>query len=60
MATLDSDIVALLSRRAYDIAGTTPGLSVFLNGKKITIKTFKVSKDRAIAIAIKTFELSAD
>ena len=46
MDTLDKYAVGLLSRRAYDIAGTMSGkggkkLSVFLNGKKLPVKDFK-------------------
>ncbi|KAL9654530.1 hypothetical protein ABK040_006595 [Willaertia magna] len=43
MKELDKDIVALMSKRVYDIAGTVrKGVGVWLNGKKITgIKTFK-------------------
>lgn len=41
MESLDSDIVALMSRRAYDIAASTRGVSVFLNGQKLSIKNFK-------------------
>lgn len=41
METLDDDIVALMSRRAFDIAASTRGISVFLNGEKIPVKSFK-------------------
>ncbi|XP_045117952.1 DNA topoisomerase 2-alpha-like isoform X2 [Portunus trituberculatus] len=41
MESLDEDIVALLSRRAYDIAASTRGVKVYLNGKRIPIKNFK-------------------
>ena len=41
METLDDDTVALLSRRAYDIAASTRGVKVFLNGKKLALKGFK-------------------
>lgn len=47
MTHLDSDTVALLSKRAYDIAGSMGNsrggkkLSVCLNSKKIPIKDFK-------------------
>ena len=58
MASLDADTVALLSRRAYDIAGTTPGLTVFLNGKRIPLKTFKVRKERERTILF--FDLYLD
>jgi len=41
MKELDDDIVALMSRRAFDVAGSTKGVSVFLNGKKIPVHGFK-------------------
>ena len=41
METLDRDTVALLSRRAYDVAATTRGVKVFLNGKRLPISSFK-------------------
>ena len=42
MNNLDDDIVDLLSKRVYDLSGTTPDdVKVFLNGKKIPVKTFK-------------------
>ena len=41
MEKLDQDIVALMSRRAYDIAGTAKGVRVYLNGQRLPIKGFK-------------------
>jgi len=46
MDHLDDDTVSLLSKRAYDIAGTMGNnkgkrLQVFLNGEKLPIKSFK-------------------
>ncbi|KRZ11148.1 DNA topoisomerase 2-beta [Trichinella zimbabwensis] len=41
MEKLDDDIVALMCRRAYDIAGSTKGVKVFLNGKRIPVFGFK-------------------
>lgn len=41
MEKLDKDIVDLFVRRAYDIAASTKGIKVFLNGKKLPIKNFK-------------------
>lgn len=46
MERLDNDIVALLSKRAYDIAGSManrdgPRLVVTLNGKKLPVKSFE-------------------
>lgn len=41
MEKLDDDIVGLLSRRAFDVAASTRGVKVFLNGKRLPVKTFK-------------------
>jgi DNA topoisomerase-2 len=41
MNCLDDDIISLLARRAYDIAGCTPGVQVFLNEKKLPITKFE-------------------
>ncbi|EJD74229.1 hypothetical protein LOAG_18426 [Loa loa] len=41
MTKLDDDIVALMCRRAYDIAGSTRGVKVFLNNKQIPVQGFK-------------------
>ncbi|XP_053554372.1 DNA topoisomerase 2-alpha [Bombina bombina] len=41
MDVLDKDIVALMSRRAYDVAGSSKGVKVFLNGKKLPITNFR-------------------
>lgn len=35
--TLTDDIVAVFKKRAYDVAGTTKGITVYLNGEKIPI-----------------------
>jgi DNA topoisomerase-2 len=37
METLDKDIVALMSRRAFDVAASTRGVKVYLNGKKLPV-----------------------
>ena len=37
MTHLDKDTVALMTRRAYDIAGCTRGVGVTLNGKKLPV-----------------------
>lgn len=34
---LDDDIIGLLSRRAYDVAGTLRGVRVFLNGQRLPV-----------------------
>ncbi|XP_040186944.1 DNA topoisomerase 2-alpha isoform X2 [Rana temporaria] len=41
MQILDKDIVALMGRRAYDIAGSSKGVKVFLNGKKLPVTGFR-------------------
>lgn len=46
MTSLDEDTVGLLSKRAYDIAGSMASkegkkLAVYLNGKKLPVKDFK-------------------
>ncbi|XP_017879111.1 DNA topoisomerase 2 isoform X2 [Ceratina calcarata] len=41
MERLDDDIVALMSRRAFDVAASTRGVKVYLNGDKIPVKNFK-------------------
>lgn len=37
MTILDKDTVALMTRRAYDIAGASKGVKVFFNGKKLPV-----------------------
>nr|NVI79323.1 topoisomerase 2 [Cucujiformia] len=41
MDRLDDGIVALMSRRAFDIAASSKGVKVFLNGTRLPIKGFK-------------------
>jgi DNA topoisomerase-2 len=41
MDTLDEETVSVMVKRVYDIAGTTPGVAVHLNGKKLKVKDFK-------------------
>ncbi|KAL4703252.1 hypothetical protein ACJJTC_018017 [Scirpophaga incertulas] len=41
MEKLEDDIVALMSRRAYDVAASTLGVKVYLNGERIKINKFK-------------------
>lgn len=43
MTSLDRDTVALLTKRAYDIAGSTKGVKVFLNGTKLPVSAPRVS-----------------
>ncbi|KAK4474632.1 hypothetical protein MN116_001767 [Schistosoma mekongi] len=40
MTELEQDTVSLFTRRAYDMAATCNGVKVFLNGKKLPIKSF--------------------
>lgn len=37
MEKLDKDTIALLTRRAYDVAGSCKGVKVTLNGKKLPV-----------------------
>ena len=37
MEALDKDIVALFTRRAYDIVASSKGVKVFLNGKRLPV-----------------------
>ncbi|ELU01637.1 hypothetical protein CAPTEDRAFT_188478, partial [Capitella teleta] len=41
MEKLDADTIALFTRRAYDMCGSSKGVKVFLNGKRLPIKGFK-------------------
>lgn len=41
MQCLDDDITALMSRRAYDIAASSRGVKVYLNGTRVPVKSFK-------------------
>ncbi|XP_050533091.1 DNA topoisomerase 2 isoform X2 [Daktulosphaira vitifoliae] len=41
MTCLDKDIVDLMSRRAYDVAASTRGVKVYLNGKLLPVKSFQ-------------------
>ena len=50
MDSLDKDTVALLSRRAFDIAASTRGVKVFLNGKRLPIKNFKDYVDLCLKV----------
>ncbi len=50
MDSLDKDTVALLSRRAFDVAASTRGVKVFLNGKRLPIKNFKDYVDLCLKV----------
>jgi len=41
MEKLDDDTIAVLSRRAFDVAASVQGIKVYLNGKKIPVKNFQ-------------------
>jgi DNA topoisomerase-2 len=41
MLNLSDDIVALMTKRVYDVAGCNPTLKVYLNGEKLPIRSFK-------------------
>ncbi|KAH0513860.1 DNA topoisomerase 2-beta, partial [Microtus ochrogaster] len=41
MEKLDKDIVALMTRRAYDLAGSCKGVKVMFNGKKLPVNGFR-------------------
>ena len=46
MDHLDADIVALMTKRVYDMAGVTPaGVKVKLNGKVLDVKNFHAYAD---------------
>nr|NVI79326.1 topoisomerase 2 [Cucujiformia] len=38
---LDEGFIGLLSRRAFDVAASTRGVKVFLNGQRLPVKNFK-------------------
>lgn len=40
MDGIDSDHLQMLEKRVYDLAGTTPGVKIYLNGKLINFKSF--------------------
>ena len=37
MTHLSADMIALMTRRAYDIAGCTKGVAVYLNDKQLPV-----------------------
>ncbi|KAM9831950.1 DNA topoisomerase 2-alpha [Neosynchiropus ocellatus] len=41
MSILDKDIVALMTRRAYDVAGSSKGVRVFFNGRRLPVTGFR-------------------
>lgn len=45
MSTLDKDTVALMTRRAYDVAGSSKGVKVFFNGKRLPVSSPHVAAE---------------
>lgn len=41
MENLDDDIVALMSRRAYDVAASSRGVKVYLNRRIVPVQNFR-------------------
>lgn len=41
MTGFDEDAMGLLRKRVYDLAGCNPGKKIYLNGKRLPIKSFK-------------------
>ena len=41
MLGIDNDFEALVKRRVYDLAGTSKGVKVWLNGERLKVKNFK-------------------
>ncbi len=41
MDSLNKDTIALLSRPAFEVAASTPGVNVYLNENSLPINTFK-------------------
>lgn len=56
MESLDADTVALLSRRAFDVAASTRGVKVFLNGKRLPLKSFKDYVDLCLKVRYRLYK----
>eukprot|EP01132_Coremiostelium_polycephalum_P007836 gene7836-9650_t len=41
MTHFDEDLIALLNKRVYDVAGCNPSIKVYLNGTELGIKSFE-------------------
>lgn len=54
MTELTDDMIGLFMKRAYDIAGTTPGVKVFLNNTKIAFNSKTPFKDYWQGLKFKT------
>lgn len=59
MDQLDKDIVALLTRRAYDVAGSCKGVKVILNGKKLPV-SHNILHERQIRLGKLYYSYSHD
>ena len=52
MDELEDDIIGLMCRRAYDVAGTSRGVKVYLNGKKLPVIDFSFNSANKIPISV--------
>lgn len=50
MNELDDDIISLMSRRAYDIAGASGGVKVFLNGRQLPVSAIDCGCRRLVCV----------
>lgn len=41
MSSLDDDIIGILHRRVYDLCGTVSNCNIYLNDKKLNVRSFK-------------------
>ncbi|KAF8319936.1 type II DNA topoisomerase [Clavulina sp. PMI_390] len=51
MESIDDDVLSLLTKRVYDLAGTVSGVTVWLNGEKIKVRGFKQYVDMFLSSA---------
>lgn len=64
MKSLDKDIVGLFARRAYDVAGSSAGIKVLLNGEKLPVSYLDIficafTHTRRTALQSNKVEISA-
>ena len=52
MDELEDDIIGLMCRRAYDVAGTSRGVKVYLNGKKLPVICHSTQFGSKITISV--------
>ena len=50
MTELDDDIVGLMMRRAFDVAGSTQGIRVYLNGKAVPVCISRLQMNKSALI----------